>query len=272
MLKRHRMAGGVAAITIGLTCGSWAVQAQAPARVPDAEVKVLVEQVERGINRFVDGMNPQMRTAVLKSETSEIRVKEVLDDLKTAAKAAREAYAGPGGGASQVTAFLAMAKKFDAGLALRPGMSGADARWSDLVPTLGKLAEAYRVDWAGDPASWTGRRTSDAELKNSGAALKKTSEEFAKKFNDAVKKDKALDKAAKQNIAGQLAAFTAATKGVEELLKSGSDASMATTRALKAAADLETLMNNFSGKAAVSPAWAAVNATLNNVARAYGLQ
>jgi hypothetical protein len=271
MLKSPRLRTGLCAAGVALVLCCAPVLAQAQARVPDAEVKVLLDQVDKGFNRFVDGMKPEIRTAVLKSASGEIHIKAVLEQMKTAIERAKAQYKGPGGGAAGVATLLKDAKKFDAGIALRPGLSGDDAKWSDVTPVFGKLAQAYRIDWSADPAAWTAFRTSDDELKNSGAALKKTSETFAKAFKNAVNRDKALDKAAKQNITGQLTAFTTATKGVEELLKSGSDASAATTRALQAAADLETLMNNFSGKATVAPAWTSVNATLNNVAKAYGL-
>ncbi len=260
----------IAGLVLGLVAG--VTRAQAPSRPSDKDVKALMGQVDQGVRRFVDGMDPQMRSAILRGERGEIDVKASLNDFQQAIARMRDRFDPPGYSAgTEVVAVLKQARDLNEGIAVRPGMSGSDPRWHDAVPLFVKLAAAYHIDWQGDPASWTAVRVSDGELKNAATALRKASETFGKDLGNAVKKDQALDTAARKRATDKAAALTTAAKSFEELVKKGADTTAALDRVMAAAADVKAFVDGYTGGVALAPRWAPVDAQLNTIARACGL-
>jgi hypothetical protein len=198
--------------------------AQAPARLGDKQVKSLIADATDAYDRFVDKMNPQMRTAILKGADYQIDVKMYLKELEELGKEARNRYNPPTSGAApEVTSYLKRLKAFDNGLAIRPGMSGADKYWEDAKPVFGRLATAYGIDWVTDPTAWSGKRISDGEVANAAAEVKRLAGTLAKGVDTALKADTTVDKAARQALVGQVKQLEVSASDFGSEFKSGRD-------------------------------------------------
>ena len=229
--------------------------------------------MKKGLDRFIDGMNPQMRTAVLKGDQGEIDVKVVLNDLKESMNKAKDRFSpGSANAVTETVVFLKNAKKFDKGLAMRPGLSGADMKWADLVPELGKLAAAYGIDFAAEPDGWAASRTNDKELELAVQTTRKGAEQLNKDVANLLKKDKTVDAAAKAAAATKIAGLATAAKGLEDALKSKIDSASAVTRVLAAKADVASFMDSTAAVAAAKAAWGRTDASIATIAKAYGVK
>jgi hypothetical protein len=262
-----------ALIVIALAVTPAAALAAGPSRMPDQMLKQQFEQVKKGLDRFIDGMDSKMKTAILKSDTGEIDVKVVLNDLKESMNKAKDRFSpGSANAITETTTFLKNAKKFDKGLALRPGLSGADMKWADLVPELGKLAGAYGVDFAAAPETWALSRTNDKELEMAVQSTRKGAEELSKEVANLLKKDKTVDAATRTSAANATAGMATAAKGLEDALKSKIDSVSAVTRVLDARTAAAAFMDGTPAVAAAKPSWGRVSASVDTIAKAYGVK
>jgi hypothetical protein len=247
--------------------------AAAPTRMADEALKQQFEQVKKGLDRFVDGMDSKIKTAILKSDQGEIDVKVVLNSLKDSLNQARDRFSpGSANAITETVVFLKNAKKFDKGLALRPGLSGADMKWADLSPEIGKLAAAYGIDWAADPATWTSSRTNDKELEMAVQSTRKGAEELNKEVANLLKKDKTVDAATKSAAATKIAGLATAAKSLEDALKSKMDSVTAVTRVLAARTDVAAFMDSTAAAAAAKASWGRTNGSVDVIAKAYGVK
>lgn len=243
-----------------------------PVRVTDKAVEQQFQQVEKGLNRFIDGMDPKIRTAILKGEQGEIDVKVVLNDLKDSLKQAKDRFSpGSANAVTEAVGFLKKAKSFDKGLALRPGLSGADMKWADLVPDLAKLASAYGIDWKAEPEGWVSSRTNDKELQAAVQAARKGADVLAKELDNLLKKDKA-NAAARASAATVTKDLAGAAKGLEDALKSKADSTAAVTRLLSARTGVSSFMDATAAAAAVKPSWVRTSGSIDAIAKAYGVR
>jgi len=258
-------------LAVALMCAvALPAAAQTVSRMGDEAVKNQMEQIQHGLDRFINGMDPQIRQAVLKSEQSEVNVKNVLDELKDSASKMKDRFNPPTASAGmEVATFLKNAKRFDTGLAQRPGLSGADAKWADLVPEISKLATAYHCDWTASPETWTPARTSDGEIRTAAQTLKKSAGDVVKQFGDAMKKDKTMDAAARTKANEQAVALATAAKGLEDVLKSKGDPSAALGRVKTAGTDLRATIEGYGGAPTAKASWQSASGALEKLLRAY---
>ncbi|MCX6550184.1 MAG: hypothetical protein NTY02_04100 [Acidobacteria bacterium] len=247
-------------------------QGPTPSRMPDQMLKQQFEQVKKGLDRFIDGMDSKIKTAILKGEQGEVDIKVVLNDLKESMNKAKDRFSpGSANAVTETVAFLKNAKKFDKGLAMRPGLSGADMKWADLVPELTKLAGAYGIDFAVEPDSWVSRRTGDKELEMAVQSTRKGAEQLNKDVANLLKKDKTVDAAVKAEAGTKISGLATAAKSLEDALKSKIDSVNAVTRVLDARTAVASFMDGTAAVAAAKPAWGRTDASVEAIAKAYGV-
>jgi hypothetical protein len=203
---------------------------QTPSRLNDKEVKQLITDTREAVDRFVDKMNPQMRTAILKGEDYSIDVKASLKEMDELGNKASSAFNPPNNAGVEVAAYLKKLKTFDKGLSQRPGLSGADKYWEDARPAFGRLAAAYRIDWSADPTNWSSHRVSDPEVSAAAQDIKKASGTLGKAVDNALKADKSVDKAARAAMTTQIKGLETAAEDFGKQFKDGRDAAPALAR------------------------------------------
>jgi hypothetical protein len=248
------------------------VAAQTPSRTNDQMVKQQFEQVQKGLNRFIDGMDSKIKTAILKGDQGEIDVKVVLNTLKDTLSAAKDRFSpGSTNAVTETTEFLKKAKAFDKGLALRPGLSGADMKWADLVPELAKLAGGYGIDFAAEPATWVAGRTNDEELKSAVELTKKGAESLAKDVDNILKKQKPVDAAARSSASALIGGLATSAKSLQDALNAKIDTVSAVTRVMDARAKVASFMDGTAAAAGAKASWGQVDASAGKIAKAYAV-
>ena len=81
-MKKTTLTVLVTPLLLTLAFSPGRAQAQSASRLSDKQVEETMKQLGDGLDRFVDKMNPQIRTAVIKNERGETDVKACLDDLR----------------------------------------------------------------------------------------------------------------------------------------------------------------------------------------------
>ena len=267
---RHIISNTIGALVISAVAGPAWAQATTP-RLSDKDVSNVMEQVDRGVGRFVDQMNPQLRATTFRGERGEIQVSGFLKDLQASIKVMRDRFKPPRySSGAEVLAFLRLAKGLDSMIALRP-VQADEARWHDTVPLFTRLADAYRIDWNADVSTWAAGRISDGELQAAVSALKKASEAYGKDLKNSVNKDKGLDAARKMAATDALTALSTAIKSLQELINRRADSTVAGGRVVAAAVDVRTFADGYAGAAALAAKWSPAASALNTIARAYGI-
>ncbi len=195
-------------------------------RLYDRDVEKLIDQANSGLGKFVGSMKGDAKGAKVTKEGAEIDVSDFLADLKAEGGRLDERFGTESAAAPTALAFLQKAKALDGFVERHPGFSGADKEWAALRPTLGSLAGAYQIDWAGDPASWKPVRVTDAEISGWAKQIPTQLKSYAGALSKAAK-DAKVDAAARKTLDGQVKALTGSAKTLQKALSSRAPAGSA---------------------------------------------
>jgi hypothetical protein len=171
--------------------------AQSADRLTDKDVKALLDAVDKGRDRFEDQLDGKLKSSILRLPNGEVNVARFLDDLQENTGRLKERFTSEYAASAEVAAVLRQSTAIDAFMKQKPGMKGG-SEWDSLAANLKRLAAVYGTTFPleGDAPV---RRISDAE----GAKAAATIEEQAGQFKDAVNREQALAKPAKDNLKGQ---------------------------------------------------------------------
>lgn len=247
--------------------------AAADQRLYDKEVKLLLGEVERDLQRFVKGIEPEYRKGTLRSSEGEVKVSGYLDDLTKSCKQISARMTSDYAASGEVKAFLVLVSavkiRSDAG---RP-LFGAEEEWRDLEPRLSRLADVYGVDWrdSGNPTSWNARRYPDREVKGFFSSLGVALKGYGKHLKGDLKRDKSLDGQQRKAIAAEVASLGQKTKDLEKAF--GRQAAVgpdveALVNGLRA---LGESMNEHPLSAATTADWGQVQNQMGNLTVAFRL-
>jgi hypothetical protein len=249
----------VCAALVGVVGTMSAATAQTAIRIDDGEVAEQMEQVQRGLDRFIGGLGPAGRTADLTS-------------LRTSASRMAAAYRPPTNNATdEVVRFLAQAKAVEAGLPVAQDMDGTGARWRPVVDTVVHLAQAYHIDWRVDAARWVPHRVSNQELRLACSSVRVAAHDLDETLGEMLEKDKAMDSTENARARRLLEALTSAVRDLLKAFEHYDDLSERLPRALRAAASLKPFMETDPGALRLQPQWQSVNLALGTIARGFGM-
>jgi hypothetical protein len=245
----------------------------AAARIADKQVEEAMKQVDDGLDRFVDKMDPQLRRSVIKNERGEVDVKAFLDDLRKSSDTMKGRFEPPRYSANtEVLAFLKQARRLDDAVARNPGRSGADPAWALVKPGLGKLAGAYGIDFASDPAGWTAAvRASDDDVKAVLKRLEKNAEGLRKELEKDMKKDKSLDATARTSAIAPAIGLASTAKQAASSFSDGQDVSPLVGKLLGSGHEVESVIAGRKLAAPATTMWNGVSDDLGKIAKAYGV-
>jgi ferritin-like metal-binding protein YciE len=176
-------------LAIVVAVGLWtAVSSSAQSRrLKDDDVKRLMEETKKDVERFTDAVDSKFRTAKIRTTTSEVAVDGYLKDLKNRAEAMRDRFKEDYAASREVLSFLQQANAIERRSASGGTLFGAEKEWPRLRGTLGRLSQVYGVDWNASPESWSARRMNDRELVKAIETYSKGTESFKKSLEEALK-------------------------------------------------------------------------------------
>ena len=188
-------------------------------RAYDKDVAKLIDQANKGLGKFMNNMKSDAKGAKVTRAGVEYDVSDSLSDLKAEGLRLEERFNGDAKAAPTALAFLQKSKALDGFIDRHPGFTGADQEWQALRPTLDSLADAYQIDWSGDPDSWQAMRSSDAELAGWAKQLDSDIKSYASSLSSAAKEAK-VDKVARAALDTQVKALSGGAKSLQKALSS----------------------------------------------------
>src|SRR3990170_7448013 len=123
-------------------------------RLKDEDVRKLMEEAKKDVERFTDAVDSQYRKSTIRTATAEVSIDGYLKDLKKSAEAMRDRFKDDHAAGREVLSFLQQASAIEKRSAGGGALFGADKEWPRLRGTLGRLSQVYGVDWNASPESW----------------------------------------------------------------------------------------------------------------------
>ena len=188
-------------------------------RAYDRDVLKLIDRANKDLGKFMGNMKRDAKGAKVTRAGVEYDVSDSLDDLKAEGSRLEERFNGDAKAAPTALAFLQKAKAFDGFVDRHPGFTGADQEWQALRPTLDSLADAYQIDWAGNPDSWQAMRSSDAELAGWAKQLDQDIKSYSSSLGQAAKEAK-VEKTTRTALDTQVKALSGGSKSLQKALSS----------------------------------------------------
>ncbi len=125
-------------------------------RLKDEDVRELMEEAKKDVERFTDAVDSRYRKSTIRTATSEVSIDGHLKDLRKSASTMRDRFKDDYAAGREVLSFLQHASAIEKRSAGEGALFGADKEWPRLGGTLGRLAQVYGA--TGIPARRSGRR------------------------------------------------------------------------------------------------------------------
>jgi hypothetical protein len=237
--------------------------AQTGDRLTDKEVKALLDAVDKGRDRFEDQLDGKLKDSILRLPNGEVNVARFLDDLQENTGRLKERFTSEYAASAEVAAVLRQSTAIDAFMKERPGIKGG-SEWDSLAANLSRLAAVYGTKF---PLATDGpvRRISDAEAAEAAAAI----EEQAGQFKNAVNREQALAKPAKDSLKEQADLVKNAAKALKSRLN---DSKPATSEARQLFAAMSKMRESAGGLTPASLALIGqMQAPLTTLSQAFGV-
>jgi hypothetical protein len=238
-------------------------------RLKDDDVRELMEEAKKDVDRFIDEIDSQYRNARIQTPTSEVVVDGYLKDLKTSAETMRDRFDDDYSAAREVMAFLRQARPIEDRAARGGGLFGAEKEWPRLRGTLGRLAREYGIDWSSSPDSWVATRMNDRELVSAIEKLKKSSESFKKSLESALEHLPNIPSAEKKNVMSAIDRLSGAAGDLKDAAEDGGDASGELGLLKSSAADIQAFLQKYGLSGSVGATYRTLTTELSTVSTAF---
>lgn len=236
-------------------------------RLTDDQIKRLLEDIDRGTDRFISAIDDRMRHAIIRGPQGDVDVNRYLNDFTKQIDKAEDRFKPEYSAGAEVLALLRQASDIDRSMQGQTGRPPKSAsEWEALSVNLRRLAENYGLSWPVDSSATGGSRVNDRALRQTANDL----ERHAKSFGSALKKDKALDKPIRE----------AAAKDAEPLSKAAKTLANRIGDKKPATAEAREVMSrasrfaDFTRDQPLGPesrrTWSLVERSVDIIARAFG--
>jgi hypothetical protein len=237
--------------------------AQTADRLTDKEVKSLLEAVDKGRDRFEDQLDGKLKDSILRLPTGEVNVARFLDDLQENTGRLKERFTSDYAASAEVAAVLRQSTSIDAFMKQNPAIKGS-SEWDSLAGNLRRLAVVYGTKFPleGDAPV---RRISDGEAAQTAEVIANQADQF----KNAVNREQALAKPAKEGLKGHADAVKNAAKALKSRLN---DSKPATSEARQLFAAIGRMRESATGLTPASLALIGqMQAPLATLSQAFGI-
>lgn len=213
--------------------------AAAPAqsrRLKDEDVRKLMEESKKDVERFTDAVDSKYRKSTIRSATAEVSIELYLKDLKKSSEVMRDRFKDDYSAGSEVLSFLRQASAIEKRSAGGGALFGAEKEWPRLRGTLSRLSQVYGVDWSSSPESWAVRRMNDRELQRAIEAYATASKSFKKSLEAALEHVSNIGKDERKTVMSAVDRLESVANDLKDAVGDGRDAS-AKLGVLKGATD-----------------------------------
>jgi hypothetical protein len=249
-----------------------AVPAVSADRLPDKDVKALLERINNERDRFEDQLDGKIKNSILRGESGEVNVERFLDDLQENVGRLKDRFKSDYSASAEATTVLRQGTDIQRFMSKQPPAFDGASEWTRLAASLGELAKVYATTFP-LPEGQQARRLNDREVEKVASELAKSAEQFKKDLESALKTDTTIDQPAKDAAVQEVNGLKEDAEKLASTLDDGRPASGEAKAVLDRAARIRGAAAS-SGRA-LSPtaqtAWAAVDTGLQKVAMAFDL-
>jgi hypothetical protein len=250
-----------------------AMPAVAADRLPDKDVKGLIERIDNERDRFEDQLDGKIKSSIIRGEGgAEVHVEHFLDDLQANMGKLKERFTSDYSAGAEVTTVLRQATDIQRFMAKQPPDFDGSSEWTRLASSLGELAKVYGTTFP-LPDGQQARRYNDGEVEKIASELAKTAEQFQKDLESALKIDTTIDQPTKDAAVKQANGLKEDAKKLASTVDDGKPATGEARALLDRAARIRESAAS-SGRAlspAAQTAWGTVESGLQKVALAFDL-
>jgi hypothetical protein len=243
----------------------WSIPALAQARLerlPDKEVKALIEEVDYGRDKFEGNLDGQFKGSTIRGSSGETKIAGALQDYQDNTKKLKERFTPDYAASAEVVTVLKQSTDIGTFMQGQPPTMKGRTEWERQTATLKRLAEAYATTFP-FPAGGTARRMNDKETAAAAAGIAAA----ANQFKSDLDKDKALAKPDKDAAKKEVEALIKLADTVKSRTNDGKPATAEVRQLVEQAAKLQT----FAGAHPAITTWPAVQASLGKLQQAFGL-
>jgi hypothetical protein len=173
-----------------------AMPAAAADRLPDKDVKALLERIDNERDRFEDQLDGKTKGSILRSGAGEVNVERFLDDLQANVDRLNERFNSDYAASAEVTTVLRQGTDIQRFMVKQPPNFDGASEWNRLASSLGELARIYATTFP-LPADQQARRYNDREVQKIASELANGADQFKKDLESALKTNTTIDQPSK---------------------------------------------------------------------------
>jgi hypothetical protein len=241
-------------------------------RLPDKDVKALLERIDNERDRFEDQLDGKIKSSILRGAGGEVHVERFLDDLQENVDRLNERFKSDYAASAEATTVLRQGTDIQRFMAKQPPNLDGASEWNRLASSLGELAKVYATTFP-LPENHQARRFNDREVQKVASELAKGADQFKKDLESALKTNTTIDQPTKAAAVQEINGLKEDAERLASTVDDGRPASGEAKAVLDRAGRIRGAAAS-SGRA-LSPtaqtAWGAVETGLQKVALAFDL-
>ena len=118
--------------------------AQPPAeRLPDKDVKALIDQVDEGRDKFEGNLDGEFKGSTIRNANGETRVSGALQDYQDSTKKLKDRFTSDYSASAEATTVLKQSSAIDAFMRRQPGTMKGRSEWDRQAANMQRLAAVY---------------------------------------------------------------------------------------------------------------------------------
>ncbi len=267
MLARRRVVrANLVLLVSALSLWSMPVLAQAPSeRLPDKDVKTLIDQVDEGRDKFEGNLDSQLKNSTLRGPNGETNVSGVLQDYQDQTKKLQGRFNDSYAASAEVATVLKQAAAIDKYMQGTPSVTKGRSEWDREASSLKHLAGAYGVTFPLLEGA-TVRRINDTETAAAAGAVASAADRFKNNLDKASTLSKDDREAAKKDVE----LLIKQAEAVKDRTNDDKPATAEVRQLVEQVARVQTFVAAHQIPAAMTD-WQSVKTSLGTVQQAFGL-
>lgn len=239
-------------------------------RLTDEQVKSLIEQVDKGFDRWKDGLErANMDDAVIRSAAGTLDVKQFLKGFEDDLDKLKDKFKPENAATAEASAVLRKGSDVDRRYRQRGG--AANSEWNSLSSNLGALAAAYGMAWPIESLDAQPARVNDKEMVTRLQEVERAAKTLGNEADKAAGKDKAFPKADREALKSSTKQLESTVKELRSRINDDKPGSAEAKNLLQQVAALEPRVKALQALATPGKtAWSGVINGAQMVARAFG--
>jgi hypothetical protein len=206
----------VGVVIAGAILAASAAGAQTVERLPDKDVKTIIDEVDNGRDKFEGNLDGDFKGSILRGPKGETKVAGALQDYQDSTKKLQERFTPDYSASAEVGTVLSQSTQIDEFMKGPSSPTKGRNEWDRQTANLRRLAAAYNTTFP-LPEGATVRRMNDKEAAGAAGAVVAQAEQVKR----AVDADKTLAKADKQALKKDVEALIKQAKTLQSGLKDG---------------------------------------------------